>query len=176
MPHPATTTDPSPPAGRPGITRGEDAEALLQGPLGAYLLAEGDRTGGAASVVLHTLAPRALGAPVHTHRHEDEYSYVLAGRVGVELDGTTIVAGPGDLVTKPRGVPHAFFNPGDEPARLLEVITPAGFERYFSRLAELFSGAGPAPDALVALAADFGLDVDPTSVPRLAEQHGLALP
>jgi quercetin dioxygenase-like cupin family protein len=176
MPQPATTPDLHPTAGHPGITRGEDAEPLLQGPLGAYLLADGERTGGAASAVLHTLEPRALGAPVHTHRHEDEYSYILAGVVGVELDGTTVVAGPGDLVTKPRGVPHAFFNAGDEPARLLEVITPAGFERYFSRLAELFASAGPAPEALVALAADFGLDVDPGSVPRLAEQHGLALP
>ena len=176
MPQSATTTGRSPTVGHPGVARGEDAEPLLQGPLGAYLLADGDRTGGAASVVLHTLEPRALGAPVHTHRHEDEYSYVLSGVVGVELAGTTMHAGPGDLVTKPRGVPHAFFNAGDEPARLLEVITPAGFERCFSRLAELFASAGPTPEALVALAADFGLDVDPASVPRLAEQHGLALP
>ena len=158
------------------VVRAGEAETLLQGALGADLLAGPARTGGAASFVVHTLEPRAFGAPRHTHRHEDEYSYVLAGTVGVEIDATTVVAQAGDLVCKPRGVPHAFWNAGDEPARLLEVITPSGFERYFVRLAELFAeGDPPDLDALGTIAADFGLDVDPTSVPRLAQTHGLVL-
>jgi uncharacterized RmlC-like cupin family protein len=113
---------------------------------------------------------------VHTHTHEDEWSYVLEGEIGVELGGTTSVARPGDLVLKPRGVPHAFWNAGDAPARILEVVTPAGFERYFERLGELFAVPGP-PDleALQAVAADHGLDVDPASVARLAQAHGLRI-
>jgi hypothetical protein len=77
---------------------------------------------------------------------------------------------------KPRGVPHAFWNAGDEPARLLEVITPGGFEGYFVRLAEIVRpGAVPDMGALAALAAEYDLEVDPASIPRLAQAHGLVL-
>jgi hypothetical protein len=89
---------------------------------------------------------------------------------------STFTARPGDLVLKPRGVPHAFWNATDAPARLLDIITPGGFEAYFDRLGELFR-ASPSPDGreLGRLAAEFGLDMDPESVPRLATEHGLRL-
>ena len=159
-----------------GVVAGSEGRTLLDGPLGAVLLAGREHTGGTVAFVVHPLAPRALGSPVHTHRHEDEWSFVLEGEVGVELDGRASLARPGDLVLKPRGVPHAFWNAGDVPARLLEVVTPAGFERYFERLAELLAVDGP-PDleALAAVAAEHGLVVDPASGPRLAAQHGLRL-
>ena len=167
---------PGSPLATAGLCRAGEAVPLLAGPVGADLVAGPERTGGALSFVLHTLAPRALGSPVHTHRHEDEYSYVLAGTVGVQLGDTEVLAHPGDLVSKPRGVPHAFWNAGAEPARLLEVITPAGFEGYFRALAGLFTGEGP-PElgGLAAIAADYDLEVDPASVPALAERHGLVL-
>lgn len=151
--------------------------ALLDGPLSALLLADGDATGGAASFVAHGLAPRALGSPVHRHSHEDEWSFVLEGAVGVQVGDDVAVAGVGALVLKPRGVPHAFWNAGDAPARLLEVITPAGFEGYFSRLGEVLRAGGP-PDlqAIAAVAEDFGVDIDASSVPRLVQAHGLRLP
>jgi uncharacterized cupin superfamily protein len=76
---------------------------------------------------------------VHTHANEDEYTYVLEGRVGLQLGDEVIEAGPGDLVFKPRGVAHAFWNAGDEPARMLEIISPAGFENYFRELAPLLA-------------------------------------
>lgn len=161
---------------RAEVVRAGDAKTLLAGPLGADLLAGADRTGGTVSLLIHPIAPRALGAPVHTHRHEDEWSFVLDGQVGVELDGTTLVAGPGDAILKPRGIPHAFWNAADEPARLLEVVTPAGFEDYFGRLGDLFRSGGQAdPERLGAIAAEYGLEIDPASIPRLAEQHGLRL-
>jgi quercetin dioxygenase-like cupin family protein len=47
---------------------------------------------------------------VHTHRNEDEYSLVLEGTICVEVGGQTFEAGPGSVVAKPRGVPHAFSN------------------------------------------------------------------
>jgi hypothetical protein len=77
---------------------------------------------------------------------------------------------------KPRGVPHAFWNATDEPARLLEIISPAGFERYFAESEELVSGGGP-PDleALAGPAERYGLDMDFASVPRLAGEYGLDL-
>jgi mannose-6-phosphate isomerase-like protein (cupin superfamily) len=159
------------------VRRPEEREVLLHGPLGALLLIGADATGGGFSIVEHPLAPRALGALVHTHRNEDEYSLVLDGTIGVEIGGEQFEASEGALVAKPRGIPHAFWNPTDEPARILELIVPGGFERYFAELDTILSQPGP-PDlrALGELAARYELEVDPASIGRLAEQHGLVLP
>ena len=159
-----------------GVVAADSGRTLLEGPLGAVLLAGAEDTGGHVAFVVHPLAPRALGSPVHTHAHEDEWSYVLEGEIGVEIDGSVSIARPGDLVLKPRGVPHAFWNAGDAPARMLEVVTPAGFERYFERIGEILAVPGmPDLDALQAVAAEHGLLVDPASVPRLAQAHGLRI-
>jgi gentisate 1,2-dioxygenase len=81
---------------------------------------------------------------------------------------------PGDLIFKPRGHWHTFSTAGDEPAQILEIISPAGFESYFERLGALFIGASPSDQAaLEAIAADRELEVDLASVPRLMELHGL---
>lgn len=150
---------------------------LLEGPLGAVLLAGASATGGRCTVVIHPLAPRALGSPVHTHRHEDEWTYVLDGEIGVELGGKTLSAQRGDLILKPRDVPHAFWNGTDEPARLLEIITPGGFEGYFEQLGDLLTAGGPPDLAAVAeLASEYALELEPESIPRLAQAHGLNLP
>jgi hypothetical protein len=78
---------------------------------------------------------------------------------------------------RPREIPHAFWNTTDEPARLVEIIVPGGFERYFAELDTILNLPGP-PDlaALGELAARYEMDVDPASVPRLAADHGLRLP
>jgi quercetin dioxygenase-like cupin family protein len=149
---------------------------LLQGPLGAALMLGGDQTGGRLSLLEHPLAPRALGSPLHTHRDEDEYSVVLDGVVGVQIGKQAIDATPGTVLVKPRGVPHAFWNPGDQPARLLEIISPAGFEQYFADLADIMSGPGsPDPGRLADLAGRYGLEVDLASIPRLAATYGLMI-
>jgi mannose-6-phosphate isomerase-like protein (cupin superfamily) len=141
--------------------------------LGVRFMIEGETTGGAFSLVEHPLPGRALGAPVHTHRHEDEYSYVLEGCVGIQLGEDVLEAKPGQLVFKPRGVPHAFWNAGDEPARLLELISPAGFEQYFRELAPLLGAAERDDAAIGAVVARYDLDIDFGSIPVLAERHGL---
>jgi len=136
----------------------------------------GEQTDGHFALVEHPIGPRALAAPMHTHEHEDEYTYVLEGKVGVQIGEEVLVAGPGDLVFKPRGVPHAFWNPADEPARALEIISPAGFERYFAELAPLFPPANQGPldgEAVNAVREKYGLEMDMGSIPVLAEHHGL---
>jgi mannose-6-phosphate isomerase-like protein (cupin superfamily) len=143
--------------------------------LGVRFLIDGERTGGAFSLVEHPLPPRALGAPLHTHHNEDEYSYVLEGRFGVQLGDDTLEAGPGDLLFKPRGVPHAFWNAGDEPGRLLELISPAGFEHYFRELAPLLAAPQRDDAAIGEVVARYRLDIDFTTVPILAERHHLRL-
>jgi mannose-6-phosphate isomerase-like protein (cupin superfamily) len=152
----------------------EDGERVRLLALGVRFLIGGADTDGRFSLVEHPLPARALGSPVHTHHHEDEYSFVLEGRVGVKLGDDTLVAGPGDLVLKPRGVPHAFWNAGDEPARLLEMISPAGFEEYFREMAPLLAAEERDQHAVGAVAARYGLSIDFGSVPGLIEAHGLA--
>jgi Cupin domain len=97
-----------------------------------------------------------------------------AGDVG---EGEEVrVARPGDLVFKPRGVPHAFWNAGDEPARALEIISPAGFERYFTKIAPLLPPNHPGPpdeEALGVIMAKYRLDMDFASIPLFVERHGL---
>jgi hypothetical protein len=85
------------------------------------------------------------------------------------------VIGPGDLIAKPRGLVHAFWNAGDEPARLLELISPAGFEDYFREMAPLLAAAERDDAAIARVAARHELDIDFASVPVLAERHGLRL-
>lgn len=159
------------------VVRPENRTLLLEGPLGAALMLGAAQTGGQLSIVEHPLAPRALGSPVHTHRNEDEYSVVLEGVVGAQVGEQLIEASPGTVLVKPRGVPHAFWNPTNEPSRLLEIISPSGFEWYFAELAHVLAGPG-APDAgrLADLASRFGLDVDLASIPRLAAAYGLSVP
>lgn len=155
-----------------GPAEGESVHLLA---LGVRFMIDGETTGGAFSLVEHPLPPRALGAPLHTHRNEDEYSYVLEGRLGVQLGEEVLEAGPGELVFKPRGVPHAFWNAGDEPLRLLELISPAGFENYFRELAPVLAERGPGAPETLAVAARYELDIDFSTVPLLAERHGLQL-
>jgi len=106
-----------------------DGKAGVLGSSGFRFMIDGAEADDRFSLVEHPMSPRALAAPLHRHSNEDEYSFVLEGRVGMQLGEDTLVAGPGELVFKPRGQWHAFWNAGDEPARMLEIISPAGFER-----------------------------------------------
>lgn len=78
--------------------------------------------------------------PPHTHAREDECSFVLEGELTCGVGDEIVVAPAGSYVVKPRGVPHAFYNAGAEPVRVLEVLTPGGsFEGYFDEYEEIAS-------------------------------------
>jgi quercetin dioxygenase-like cupin family protein len=153
---------------------GSGEQVRFWSALGTRRVLPGGATGGAFAIVEHDLPPRQLGAPVHTHAGEDEYSYVLSGRLTAQIGEEILEAGPGDVVLKPRGIAHAFWNAGDEPVRFLEVISPAPFEEYF------FEAAGPlnAGDlaAVGAVAARHRLDLDLEGIPGLIERHSLLPP
>jgi mannose-6-phosphate isomerase-like protein (cupin superfamily) len=151
----------------------EDGKAGRLGSIGVRFLIDGIESGGGFSLVEHPMPPRKLAAPLHRHSREDEYSFVLEGRVGALLGDEVVYAEPGDLIFKPRDQWHTFWNAGDDPARILEIISPAGFEGYFDELVELLAAGPPDPATLAALAARFGLEVDLDSVPRLIEDYGL---
>ena len=96
--------------------------------------------------------------------------------MGALLGDEVVIGCPGDLIFKPRNQWHAFWNAGDQPARLLEVISPAGFERFFAELVELGGVAQVEPQTLADLCARYELEMDPESVPRLVERFGLVFP
>jgi quercetin dioxygenase-like cupin family protein len=143
------------------------------GGLGVRFLLPGADSEGRFSLVEHPLAPRALGAPLHRHSREDEYSYVLRGRIGALLGGQVVYGEPGDLIYKPRGEWHTFWNAGDGEASLLEIISPAGFEKYFEELIDLFPGGRPQPESIAPIAARYGLEIDPSTIPSLCSEYGL---
>src|ERR687895_2935612 len=156
----------------------DEGETVWLRKLGIRFMIGGEQTQDNFALVEHPIGSRALAAPMHTHRYEDEYTYVLEGEVGVQVGEEVLLARPGDLVFKPKGVPHAFWNPADEPARALEIISPAGFERYFAELAPLFPPANQGPldgEAVGAVRSKYGLEMDLGSIPVLVERYGLVV-
>src|SRR3954462_793193 len=150
-----------------------DGQYAQIGPMGVRFTVDPER-GRGFSMVEHPIAPRSLAAPLHTHTHEDEYSYVLEGEVGVQIGDEVTVAKPGDFVFKPRGIQHAFWNAGDTPARLLEIISPAPFSKYFVELEPLMQGpTGPDFPAIAELQARYGLTMGPAEIEPLIEREGL---
>ena len=155
----------------------QDGTLGFLGSIGVRWMIDGDETAGRGfSLVEHPMSPRALAAPLHRHTREDEYSFVLEGRVGALLGDDVVVGSQGDLIFKPRDQWHTFWNAGDEPARILEIIAPAGFERFFAELVALGGVSQAEPQVLAGLCARYGLELDPTSVPSLVERFGLRFP
>ncbi len=150
----------------------EGAEGFL-GSIGVRFLIDGGDADERFSLVEHPMSPRALAAPLHLHTREDEYSFVLEGRMGALLGGDVVEAGPGDLVFKPRNQWHTFWNAGDEPCRILELISPAGFERFFAELSDLGGALQADPEEFARLRERYGLEMRPETVPELVERFGL---
>lgn len=142
--------------------------------LGTRRMLSATATGGAFGIVEHDLPAGQLGSPVHTHELEDEYSYVLSGRLTAQVADDVIDAGPGDLVVKPRGTPHAFWNAGAEAVRFLELISPGGFEEYFFELAAPFNAQDE--QAMGEIVGRYRLDLRMETIPELLERHGLQPP
>ena len=153
-----------------------DGKAGFLGSIGVRFMVDGREAGERFSLVEHPMSARALAAPLHRHTREDEYSYVLEGTVGALLGDDVLVGNPGDLIFKPRGQWHTFWNAGDEPARILEIISPAGFEGFFAELVELGGVTQAEPQTLAELCARYELEMDPGTVPGLVERFGLRFP
>jgi mannose-6-phosphate isomerase-like protein (cupin superfamily) len=158
------------------VLGGTDGKAGFLGSIGVRFMIEGETTAGGFALVEHPMSAHALAAPLHRHQREDEYSYVLEGRMGALLGEDVLEAGPGDLVFKPRGEWHTFWNAGDEPCRVLEIIAPAGFERFFAELVDLGGVAQADPATLGSLCERYALEMDPASIPGLVERFGVRFP
>jgi mannose-6-phosphate isomerase-like protein (cupin superfamily) len=171
---PDTDTDTGPP---PKIVGPSDGESVSLGAIGARFIIDTDETHeGGFSLVEHPLPPRALAAPLHRHSREDEYSWVIEGRMGALLGDEVVFAEPEDLVFKPRDQWHTFWNAGDEPCRILEIIAPGGFEDFFKELGGKLAGdmdPAEAPAFFGEMSQKYGIDFDPEATPPIAEEHGL---
>lgn len=87
---------------------------------------------GGRVVALEVATPPGVpGPPPHHHEDADECFHVIAGRLGVMVDGEWTALGPGERVDIPRGAVHTFRNDGREEARAITAFEPAGFEAFF---------------------------------------------
>ena len=128
------------------------------------------------SIVEHPFPVGAI-VPPHLHTREDEYSIVTEGEIGFRSGDSEVVLGPGGYITKPRGEVHTMWNAGKVPARMIEVINPAGFEGFFHDLSELISSGPPAPESVGAIASKYGLEFGrPEWLPDVISRYGLNPP
>jgi mannose-6-phosphate isomerase-like protein (cupin superfamily) len=142
------------------------------GGLAVHWKLGGPLSGGRFAVVHHPIAPRALAAPLHRHANEDEFSFVLRGRLGALLGDDVVTAAPGEWVVKPRDQWHTFWNAGDEPCEIIEVISPAGFENYFREVAAAWGDT----QQFDAINRRYSLEMRVDSVPDLCQRFGLTFP
>jgi mannose-6-phosphate isomerase-like protein (cupin superfamily) len=164
----------------PRIIGPRDGKTVDLGSVGVRFMVWGAETGGSFSLVEHPIPPRTLAAPLHRHDREDEYSYVLEGRMGALLGGEVVYAEAGDLVFKPRQQWHTFWNAGDEPCRILEIISPAGFEHFFNELGETIAASdakGPG-DVLPQsdLPVRYAIEFQPERTAEICKAHGVRFP
>lgn len=158
--------------GSGGVFVGPGAGPLVDlGGLGVHFKVRGEQTGGAFAVVEHPVSPGVVVEP-HVHRNEDELSFVLEGTVWARVGEREVEAPAGSYVWKPRNVLHTFWNPGPEPARILETISPAGFENFFEELAILLQRSEPDDEAIYALCDRYELTFDRTWLPELESRFG----
>src|SRR5262245_7144149 len=143
------------------------------GTIGVVFKLWGRDTGGALSIVEHPFPVGAL-VPPHLHTREDEYSIVTEGEIGFRSGDREVVLGAGGYITKPRGELHAMWNAGRTPARMIEIISPAGFENFFREVADLADADPPDPGTVAALTARYGLEFrDAGWLPEVVARYGL---
>lgn len=168
-PHDPTATGPAIPPIALGPAEGE---ALWAFGCLITVKASGETTGGGVAVLEH-LAARGAGSPLHVHRHEDEWFYVMDGELTFWVGGQVIEAPAGAFVYGPRGIPHTFVVSSDE-ARFLLVTEPGGLEGMLRAVGEpagsLTIPPPPAepPDVarLAQVCAEYGLDIlGPPGIP-----------
>jgi mannose-6-phosphate isomerase-like protein (cupin superfamily) len=160
----------------PRIVGPRDGKAVDLGSLGVRFMAWSEETGGGFSLIEHPIPPKTLAGGVGRHSREDEYSFVIEGRMGALLGDDVIYAEVGDLAFKPGNQWHTFWNPDDTPCRILEIISPGGFEHYFDELASLLARPDFDPAQLTELGARYGIELKPESIPQLCAEHGLDHP
>ena len=141
------------------VVRPDEGPTGTLGAIGVQFKLWGADTGGALSIVEHPFPVGALVAP-HRHTREDEYSIVTQGEIGFRSGDREVVLGAGGYIVKPRGELHAMWNAGEVPARMIEIISPAGFEHFFREVAEMIAAGPVAAEQGVDLTQRYGLEFE----------------
>ena len=153
------------------LTAGEGRLVPSLGHVANRFMIDGADADGRVAVLQHHFEPKALAGPMHRHHDEDEYTFVLSGRIGAILGGEEVYGEPGDLIFKPREQWHTFWNAADEPAIVLEIISPAGLEDLFKSFEDLTGP--PAPEAMADMAGKYHCDLDFEATFPVIQRHGL---
>ena len=149
---------------------------MLVPGVGVQFKIDAEDVGGNVSVVEHPFDVGAL-VPPHVHHLEDEVSIVIEGRIGFRSEDKEVVLSEGGYIVKPRGEVHAMWNAGDVPARMIEIITPAGFDKFFRELANLNAQGRPAPAQVAELAERYELPfAEPDWIGDVIKRYGLTSP
>jgi quercetin dioxygenase-like cupin family protein len=133
-------------------------------------------TEGRLAIVEQPLAPGRL-VPPHLHRGEDELSYVLEGEIGCRIGDQEGSATQGCYIWKPRGMGHALWNASSRWAKIIEIITPGGFEEYFKELAELAKlPGGPHMERRADIGSRYNIEYLPEWASGLMNRYDVRLP
>jgi quercetin dioxygenase-like cupin family protein len=158
------------------VQPGEGRSGQLLPGIGVAFKIGGADSGGALSIVEHPFEVGAL-VPPHVHTREDEYSYVIEGEIGFRSEDQEVVLGPGGYIIKPRGEVHAMWNAGKTPARMIEVISPAGFEDFFGEVADMNDRGTFEFPAMAEMAERYGLPLAaPDWLPDVIARYDLNAP
>jgi hypothetical protein len=147
-------------------------ESFDFGGFGVARKIDGHLSEGRFAIVHHPLAPRALAAPLHLRHNEDEYSYVLTGRLGALLGDDVGIAPAGTWQRKRRRQWHTFWNHDDAPCEIIEIISPAGFESCFREVA----GTWGSVEEFARMNDKYSLEMRFDSVPELCRRFGVTFP
>jgi quercetin dioxygenase-like cupin family protein len=139
------------------VQPGQGDEGFL-GTIGVVFKLDSADTGGDVSIVEHPFPVGSI-VPAHLHTREDEFSFVLEGEIGFCSEGKEAVLGAGGYITKPRGEVHTMWNAGKVPARMIEIISPGGFEGFFRELSALVASGELSPEKLGGIADAYGLEL-----------------
>ena len=99
----------------------------------------------------HATLPPGTFVPPHIHPTQDEFVYMLEGRMDALIDGKDFVGTAGDLIKLPMGIPHGLFNKSDQTIKCLFWVTPT--RRLYDLFWGIHSMKEQKPDEVVALSA-----------------------
>ena len=158
------------------VQPGEGRRGDLMPGVGVIFKIDGADSGGALAVVEHPFEVGGL-VPPHIHHREDEFSIVLEGEIGFRSEDKEIVLGPGGYIVKPRGEVHAMWNAGPTPARMIEIISPAGFEELFRTVVGLTERGEAEMSKIVELANRYEVPIaEPEWLADVIERYQLSMP
>lgn len=158
------------------VQPGDGPAGQLAPGIGVVFKIDGPDTGGALSIVEHPFEVGAL-VPPHVHTQEDEISIVIDGEIGFRSEDAEVVLGAGGYIIKPRGQVHAMWNAGSTPARMIEIISPAGFEEFFREFSAITADGPIEPAEVAKLAERFQLPfAQPDWLPDVIARYNLTPP